>query len=95
MQLVTPLTIFSLFLYGNFLSLNTLTAGIWHVNTHVVGVMLSIYLPIVGSVHSILYSMTAIPEGIKSDTLSGPGLYAKLQCFIWVHYIIPSKLIFS
>lgn len=62
MQLVTPLTIFSLILYGNFLSLNMLAPGIWHVNTHVVGVMLSIYLPIAGSVHSILYSTTTIPK---------------------------------
>lgn len=72
-----------------------LAAGIWHVHTHIVGAMLSTYLPIVGTVYLILYSMTAIPEGSKIDTLSGPGLYVKLQCFIWACYIIPRKLIFS
>lgn len=46
-----------------------LAAGIWHVHTHVVGAMLSTYLPIVGTVYLILYSMTAIPEGSKIDTL--------------------------
>lgn len=55
MQLVTHLIIFYLMLYGNFVNLTMLAPSIWHVNTHVVGVMLSIYLPIVGGVHSILY----------------------------------------